>query len=119
MTARLYTVHADGISLTLDLEVGHIRSLEIDYSGRRLHPFHTAPWIEDKAIIDDPDIPAGLKFLSGDFFCAQVLLGDIAPFSICRGFCARRLRFFVRLFGRLCHGRGRCDCGGLFRRRYD
>src|SRR5437763_13936907 len=77
MTARLYTVHADGISLTLDLEVGHIRSLEIDYSGRRLHPFHTAPWIEDKAIIDDPDIPAGLKFLSGDFFCAPFGKSDV------------------------------------------
>ena len=46
MTARLYTVHADGISLTLDLEVGHIRSLEIDYSGRRLHPFHTAALLD-------------------------------------------------------------------------
>jgi hypothetical protein len=74
---RFRTVRAEGICLTLDLAVGHIRSLEIDGDGRRLSPFHTAPWIEDPAIIDDPDIPPGLKFLSVDFFCAPFGKSDI------------------------------------------
>jgi hypothetical protein len=76
---RFRTVRAEAISLTLDLAVGHIRSLEIDCDGRRLSPFHTAPWVEEPAIIDDPDIPPGLKFLSVDFFCAPFGRSDIEP----------------------------------------
>src|SRR3954468_13031994 len=79
MPERFRTVEAEAISLRLDLAVGHIRSLEIETGGRRLTPFHTAPWVEEKAIVDDPDIPPGLKFLSVDFFCAPFGKSDIDP----------------------------------------
>ena len=77
MNERFRSVAAEGISLTLDLAVGHIRSLAIDCANRRLNPLHTAPWVEDKAIVDDRDIPPGLKFLSGDFFCAPFGTSDV------------------------------------------
>ena len=38
--------------------------------GRTLTPFHTAPWVDDPAVHDDPDVPPTCRFLSGDFFCA-------------------------------------------------
>jgi hypothetical protein len=77
MTERFRIIAAEGITLSLDLAVGHIRSLDIECGGRRLHPLHTAPWVEDPAIIDSPDIPAVLKFLSGDFFCAPFGKSDV------------------------------------------
>ena len=77
MTERFRNIAAEGISLTLDLAVGHIRSLEIKADGETLRPLHTAPWVEDHAITDDPRIPAGLRFLSGDFFCAPFGKSDI------------------------------------------
>jgi predicted metal-dependent enzyme (double-stranded beta helix superfamily) len=77
MSERFHTIAADGISLTLDLAVGHIRSLEIERDGRRIAPLHTAPWVDDPAIAADPDIAANLKYLSGDFFCAPFGSSDV------------------------------------------
>ncbi len=77
MTERFHTIAAEGISLTLDLAVGHIRSLVIEAGGRRLTPLHTAPWVEDKTITDDPEVPPTLKYLSGDFFCAPFSTSDV------------------------------------------
>lgn len=77
MTKRFQTLSAKGITLTLDLAVGHIRSLDIESGGHRIQPLHTAPWVEDPAIADDPDIASGLKFLSGDFFCAPFCASDV------------------------------------------
>lgn len=77
MTDRLYTLGADGISATLDLGAGHLRSLEIDLAGRLIRPLHTAPWIDEPAVQNDPEIPVGLKHLSGDFFCAPFGASDI------------------------------------------
>ena len=77
MTSRFHSIEADGIRLKLDLEVGHIRSLEIDAGDRRLTPLHTAPWIEERSIVDDPSIAPGLKYLSGDFFCAPFCASDV------------------------------------------
>jgi hypothetical protein len=77
MTERFRNIAAEGIALTLDLAVGHIRSFEIECDGRRLRPLHTAPWVEDRAITDDPHLPPGLKFLSGDFFCAPFGKSDV------------------------------------------
>ena len=74
---RVQTIAAPGVRLVLDLEVGHIRSFEIEAGGRKLTPLHTAPWVEDKAVIDDPEIPPGLKYLSGDFFCAPFAASDV------------------------------------------
>jgi hypothetical protein len=79
MTERFHTIAAPGARLTLDLEVGHVRAFEIDIGGRKLAPIHTAPWVEEKAIIEDPDIPPNLKYLSGDFFCAPFAASDVEP----------------------------------------
>ena len=77
MTEKFHTITAPGVRLTLDLEVGHIRAFEIEIGGRQLTPLHTAPWVEDKAVIDDPEIPPNLKYLSGDFFCAPFATSDV------------------------------------------
>lgn len=74
---RFHTINAEGISLTLDLAVGHVRALQIDFEGSRLTPLHTAPWVDDPAIAGDPNIPGNLKYLSGDFFCAPFGKSDV------------------------------------------
>ena len=77
MTERFRTIAADGVHLVLDLEVGHIRAFEIGEGPNVVRPLHTAPWVDDAAIAADPDIPANLKFLSGDFFCAPFARSDV------------------------------------------
>jgi hypothetical protein len=77
MKERFHKIEVDRITVILDLAVGHIRSLEIECDGRRLRPLHTAPWVGEQAIVEAPDIPAGLKFLSGDFFCAPFGKSDV------------------------------------------
>lgn len=77
MSERFHTIEAKGIRLTLDLAVGHVRSLEIERDGQRITPLHTAPWVDDPAITEDPAIDPDLKFLSGDFFCAPFGKSDV------------------------------------------
>jgi hypothetical protein len=77
MAELFHTLGAEGIEVTLDLRVGHIRSLVVTRGGRRLAPFHTAPWVDDPSITSDETIPANLRYLSGDFFCAPFSTSDI------------------------------------------
>ena len=77
MPSPFHTGEAVGISVTLDLRVGHIRELVITRDGRRLAPFHTAPWVDDPSITGDETIPSSLRFLSGDFFCAPFSTSDV------------------------------------------
>lgn len=79
MTERFHRMQAAGISLALDLAGGHIRDFTVEMAGRRLTPLHTAPWVDDPAVADDPGILPNLKFLSGDFFCAPFGLADVEP----------------------------------------
>jgi len=72
-----HTIEAKGIRVTLDLRAGHVRELVIERDGRRITPTHTAPWVEDRTIIEDPAIAPNLKSLSGDFFCAPFGTSDI------------------------------------------
>lgn len=67
-------VEADGIGVTLDLAVGHIKSLVVKRGGREVAPLHRAPWIEE---VHEPDMPAHLARLSGDFLCAPFGLSDL------------------------------------------
>ena len=67
---RFQRLAAEGIAVSIDLAVGHLRALEIERDGRRVTPLHTAPWVDDPAIADDQSIPPNLRALSGDFFCA-------------------------------------------------
>lgn len=77
MTGKFQTITAPGVRLTLDLGAGHIRAFEIDAGGRTLTPLHAAPWLEDKAVLDDPAIEPCLKHLAGDFFCAPFAGSDV------------------------------------------
>ena len=77
MAERFYTLAAEGITAVVDLEVGHIRTLRISIDGATLEPLHTAPWIEEPAIVSDASIDPGLKYLSGDFFCAPFCASDV------------------------------------------
>lgn len=68
------TAEAGGISVTLDLAVGHIKALVVERDGRKIAPLHRAPWIGEA---QQPDTPAHLARLSGDFLCAPFGLSDI------------------------------------------
>jgi hypothetical protein len=75
--AHFHTIEAKGIRATVDLRAGQIRALEIEHGGRTIQPIHTAPWVDDPAITGDESIPANLRFLSGDFFCAPFAASDL------------------------------------------
>ncbi|MGI9500263.1 MAG: hypothetical protein ACR2P3_09505 [Geminicoccaceae bacterium] len=77
MADQFQIIEADGIKVTLDLAAGHLRSFEIDHNGHLIKPLHTAPWVDDPTIRNDPDIPVVLKHLSGDFFCAPFGESDV------------------------------------------
>ncbi len=77
MSERFHRMQAAGISLAVDLAVGHIRDFTVEMAGRKLTPLHTAPWVNDPTITDDPEIQPNLKYLSGDFFCAPFGASDV------------------------------------------
>jgi hypothetical protein len=77
MNERFHTIEASGVRLTLDLLVGHVRSFAIDRDGSVIRPLHVAPWVEDRAITENPAILANLKYLAGDFFCAPFGRSDV------------------------------------------
>jgi hypothetical protein len=79
MTERFHTIAAKGARLTLDTAVGHVRLFEIERDGRKILPFHVAPWVDDPAVANDPEILPNLKFLAGDFFCAPFSTSDVEP----------------------------------------
>ncbi|MGX5848052.1 hypothetical protein ACWGTO_13355 [Mesorhizobium sp. PL10] len=70
------TIKAKGISVTLDLTVGHIADMTVDSDGRQLKPLHRAPWV-DAGETPPPDLPEGTVRLSGDFLCAPFSASDI------------------------------------------
>ncbi len=75
--AQLHTVALAGSEFVLDLAAGHIRRLALSDAGRILAPFHVAPWVDDPAIANDPSLPANLRHLAGDFFCAPFAASDV------------------------------------------
>ena len=77
MAERFPTIEAEGVRLTLDLAVGHVRRFEVERDGARIAPLHVAPWVEDPATANDPAILPNLKFLAGDFFCAPFGKSDV------------------------------------------
>lgn len=77
-----HTLSAAGITVTVDLAVGHLRRFEVTRDGRTVAPLHTAPWIDDPAILSDISITPNVRRLSGDFFCAPFGLCDIEPAPI-------------------------------------
>ncbi len=75
--SRFHTIAARGISVTLDLGAGHVRSLVVENGERRRAPLHTAPWIDDPTVTGDESLPGNLRHLSGDFFCAPFGKNDL------------------------------------------
>ena len=71
------TFAAKGISVSLDLTVGHIAELRIEAGGRTLKPLHRAPWIDEPADRLPPNLPDGVVRLSGDFLCAPFSRSDV------------------------------------------
>lgn len=67
---------AKGISVSVDLGIGHIADLVIHAGGRELRPLHRAPWIDEPAV-QASDLSPGTKGLSGDFLCAPFSGSDV------------------------------------------
>lgn len=72
-----HMIEAEGARVTLDLRVGHIRSFALSGDNRTIEPLHTAPWVDDPAVIGDESLLPNLRFLSGDFFCAPFSTSDL------------------------------------------
>ena len=70
-----YSFRAEGISVTLDLAVGHVAELAIASGGRTLRPLHRAKWIGSADL--PAAMPAGQLRLSGDFLCAPFSRSDV------------------------------------------
>ncbi|TRC95205.1 hypothetical protein FJV76_27205 [Mesorhizobium sp. WSM4303] len=70
------TIKAKGISVTVDLTVGHIADMTVDSDGRQLKALHRAPWVDAGETLP-PDLPEGTVRLSGDFLCAPFSASDI------------------------------------------
>ncbi|KRB25735.1 MULTISPECIES: hypothetical protein [Mesorhizobium] len=70
------TIKAKGISVSLDLTVGHIADMVVDVAGRQLRPLHRAPWVDAGEALPN-DLPQGTVRLSGDFLCAPFSRSDV------------------------------------------
>ncbi|RUU12188.1 hypothetical protein EOD23_08195 [Mesorhizobium sp. USDA-HM6] len=71
------TIGAKGISVSLDLAVGHIAAMEVETDGRRLTPLHRAPWVGAPRETLPENLPEGTVRLSGDFLCAPFSASDV------------------------------------------
>ncbi|UCI07912.1 hypothetical protein [Mesorhizobium sp. B1-1-8] len=70
-------IGAKGISVSLDLAVGHIAGMEVEAGGRVLKPLHRAPWIGEPRESLPENLPEGTLRLSGDFLCAPFSTSDV------------------------------------------
>jgi hypothetical protein len=73
------TIGAKGISVSLDLAVGHIATMGIEADGRVLKPLHRAPWVGSPRETLPANLPEGTVRLSGDFLCAPFSTSDVEP----------------------------------------
>ncbi|CDX53692.1 conserved hypothetical protein [Mesorhizobium plurifarium] len=71
------TIGAKGISVSLDLAVGHIAAMEVEADGRVLKPLHRAPWVGAPRETLPANLPEGTVRLSGDFLCAPFSASDV------------------------------------------
>ncbi|BCM16537.1 hypothetical protein [Mesorhizobium sp. J8] len=71
------TISAKGISVSLDLAVGHIAAMDIEADGRVLKPLHRAPWVGAPRETLPANLPEGTVRLSGDFLCAPFSASDV------------------------------------------
>ena len=73
------TIRAKGISVSVDLAVGHLADLAVEANGRTLRPLHRAPWLDEPRESLPPGLPEGVVRLSGDFLCAPFSAADVEP----------------------------------------
>jgi len=73
----MVTIGAKGISVSLDLAVGHIAAMEVEIDGRKLRPLHRAPWVGAPRETLPQNLPEGTVRLSGDFLCAPFSASDV------------------------------------------
>jgi hypothetical protein len=78
-TMETVTIKAKGISVSVDLTVGHLSDLAIEVDGRTLRPLHRAPWLDEPRENLPPGLPDGVVRLSGDFLCAPFSTADVEP----------------------------------------
>ncbi|HEY4193517.1 MAG TPA: hypothetical protein VGM46_12795, partial [Mesorhizobium sp.] len=71
------TIRANGISVSLDLGVGHLADMAVEAGGRILRPLHRAPWIDEPKESLPENLPEGVVRLSGDFLCAPFSRSDV------------------------------------------
>ncbi len=104
------TIEAKGISVTVDLAVGHLADMTVEAGGRTLRPLHRAPWIDEPAGTIPADFPAGGARLSGDFLCAPFSRSDVEEAPL-HGWPANSRWDLTDRW------RGDGECGALFRLR--
>lgn len=74
-----FDIEAEGIRVRLDLGLGHISRFEVEREGRRVAPFHRAPWADDARPPAGTEGAPHLARISGDFFCAPFAACDVEP----------------------------------------
>ena len=79
MSERFHTARAEGISVTLDLEIGHLRDLRVTSGATVVAPLHLAPWAGDPDLEVEADTAPNLTALGGDFLCAPFGANDVEP----------------------------------------
>ncbi|MGP2490599.1 hypothetical protein ACTDI4_03065 [Mesorhizobium sp. PUT5] len=71
------TITAKGISVSVDLAVGHLADLVVEAGERGLRPLHRAPWLDEPPGELPQGLPEGVARLSGDFLCAPFSASDV------------------------------------------
>jgi hypothetical protein len=79
MGERFHTIRAQGISVTIDLTIGHLRDLRVERDGREVAPLHLVPWADDPDAPREADTGPNLLGLGGDFLCAPFGANDLSP----------------------------------------
>ena len=74
-----YRLETSGITVEVDLGIGHLALIEIERDGRKTAPFHRAPWADDAVPPAGTEDAPHLARISGDFFCAPFGTSDVEP----------------------------------------
>lgn len=67
----------DAARVRVNLALGNLQDLAFLHRERTLRPLHRAPWIDDAAIQNDPDLLPIERNLAGDFLCAPFGASDV------------------------------------------
>ena len=78
-SSERYRLEASGITVEVDLGIGHLTLIEIERDGRKTAPFHRAPWADDAVPPAGVEDAPHLARISGDFFCAPFGSADVEP----------------------------------------